>query len=58
MPFDLTSMLEREGIRKIERTAGRILVVLMDGRAGVGGTVAEALGKAQQPEAFNVRRAA
>ncbi|MCW1431368.1 hypothetical protein [Novosphingobium sp. JCM 18896] len=58
MNFDLTAALEREGIKKIERTAGRILVVLMDGRAGVGGTVSEALAKAQQPNAFNVARAA
>ncbi len=56
--FDLTGAFEREGIFKIERTAGRFLVVLMDGRAGAAATVGEALAKAQKPDAINVRKAA
>ena len=56
--IDLTAIMQREGIDKIERYPGRYSVVLNDGRLGIGKTVGEALAKAKAPDADNVRRLA
>lgn len=46
---NLTAIMERENIDKIERyVAGRISVVLRDGRIGVGLSVGEALNNAKR----------
>ncbi len=45
--LNLTAIMEREGITNIRRTMDRYCVSLADGRVGVGGTVSEALAKAQ-----------
>ena len=58
MDFDLTAIMERDGIKKIERVAGRYVVLLMDGRIGIGGTVGEALTKANRAGAENVLKVA
>jgi hypothetical protein len=55
---DLTGLMQRENIAKVERFAHRFSVVLMDGRIGIGASVGEALDKAKRPDAENVRRAA
>lgn len=54
--MNLTALIEREGIAKIERYINRYSVVLNDGRLGIGATVGEALAKAKAPDADNVRR--
>lgn len=54
--FDLSALIRREGIRKIEdygRT-GMFLVELQDGRAGADLTVGEALAKAKRDDAVRV----
>lgn len=57
--IDLTAIMRAEGIKKIEDYgAGFFLVLLKDGRCGSGNSVGEALAKAKQPEAMNVRKAA
>lgn len=58
MDFDLTGLMQREQIAKVERYPGRFSVVLMDGRLGIGASVGEALTAAKAPDAQNVRRAA
>lgn len=58
MTFDLTAMLEREGVRKLERFVNRWSVVLDDGRQASALTVGEAIEKAKRPDAHNIRRAA
>lgn len=55
---DLTSIMHREQIAKIERFPRVFSVVLMDGRIGIGPTVGEALTKAKKPDADNIRRMA
>ncbi len=57
-PVNLTALMEREGIVKIERFVNRYSVVLHDGRQASALTVGEALEKAKRAGAFNVRRAA
>lgn len=54
---NVTAIMQTLGIKKFEWTAGRFLVVMLDGRAGVGGNVGEAFDKASEPNAFNVRKA-
>lgn len=57
--IDLTAIMEREGIRKIERLlVGKCVVLLDDGRLGIGATVGEALAKAKAPDAENILRLA
>lgn len=56
--FNLTRLMLRSDIEKIERTAGRFTVLLQDGRFGVGGSVGEALEHAQAPDAVNIRKIA
>lgn len=60
MTLDLTAIMRREGIRKIELydALDRFSVVLADGSLGTGATVGEALDNAHAPNAENVRRAA
>lgn len=55
---NLTEIMHREGIAKIERFPRVFSVILMDGRLGIAPTVGEALRKAQQPGAENVNRMA
>jgi hypothetical protein len=54
--FDLTALMQRENIAKVETYLHLFSVVLKDGRFGVGETVGEALDKAKKPDAENVRR--
>jgi hypothetical protein len=56
--FNLTALMEREGIRKVERFVNMWSVVLEDGRQASALTVGEALAKAKRPGAFNVEKAA
>lgn len=56
--INLTRLMLRNDIQKVERNAGRFVVLLQDGRIGVGGTVGEALEKAQDPDAENVLKVA
>lgn len=56
--MNLTALIEREGIAKIERYVNRYSVVLNDGRLGIGATVGEAIEKAKRPDAMNILRAA
>lgn len=53
---NLTAILQREGIRKIERLSEFYTVVLFDGRMGVSRSVGAALAKAKAPGAVNVNR--
>lgn len=55
---NLTEIMRRERIAKIEAYPGRFSVILYDGRLGIGKTVGEALAKAKAPDADNVRRLA
>lgn len=55
---NLTDIMQREAIKRVERSAGRFVVELMDGRIGVGGSAGEALERAKAPDAVNIRRAA
>lgn len=54
--FELTALMEREGIAKVERFPPHWSVVLLDGRQASAPTVGEALAKAKLPTACNVRR--
>lgn len=54
---NLTRLMLRNDIQKVERNAGRFVVLLQDGRLGIGGTVGEALEKAHAPDASNVFKA-
>lgn len=55
MEFNATEVMSELGIKKIERVLHRWLVVLDDGRTGVGGNAAEALAKATEQDAIPVR---
>jgi hypothetical protein len=55
---NLTEIMLREQIAKIERFPRVFSVVLMDGRLGIAPTVGEALRLAQRPDAENIRRMA
>lgn len=56
---NFTRLFLRHDIEKIERqVAGRFVVVLQDGRIGIAQSIAEALARAEAPDAENVRRAA
>jgi ABC-type thiamine transport system ATPase subunit len=56
--LNLTRLMLSNDVQKVERNAGRFVVLLQDGRIGVGGTVGEALEKAQAPNAENVLKVA
>jgi hypothetical protein len=56
--IDLSEIIRREGIEKIGLYVNRFSVVLFDGRLGIGETVGEALAKAKQADAQNVRNIA
>ena len=56
--FDLTALMKRENIAKVERFPPVWGVVLLDGRQASGATVGEALEKAKRTDAENVRRIA
>lgn len=56
--IDLTAIIRRDGIAKIEDYLTHFSVVLKDGRLGIGKSVGEALAKAKAPDADNVRRLA
>ncbi len=58
MEFNATEVMARLGIKKIERVCGRYVVLLDDGRIGIGGTAEEAHKRASHKAAENVRRAA
>lgn len=55
---NLTAIFEREGIKKVERLSCYYTVVLFDGRVGVALSVGDALAKAKEPGAVNVKRVA
>jgi hypothetical protein len=55
---NLTEIMRREGIAKVEDYLTHFSVVLKDGRFGVARTVGQALAKAKKPNAQNVRRIA
>lgn len=55
---DLTTIMKREGIRRVEqRRCGVFTVELFDDRIGSGYTVALALEKAHKPGAYKVTQA-
>jgi deoxyxylulose-5-phosphate synthase len=55
---NLTEIMRREGIAKIEDYVVRFSVILKDGRMGIAETVGQALAKARKPDAENVRKIA
>jgi hypothetical protein len=58
MEFNATEVMPALGIKKIERVLHRWLVVLDDGRLGIGDDAAEAFKKAQRRNAVNVLKVA
>lgn len=54
--FDLTALMERERIKRVEWFYPHWSVVLLDGRQASAPTVGEALAKAKLPGATNVRK--
>lgn len=60
MDINLTALMEREGIAKVQRykALGKWSVLLDDGRLGEGNSVGAALAKAKQANAVNINRIA
>jgi hypothetical protein len=58
MEFNATEVMTLLGIKKIERVVNRWVVLLDDGRIGIGDDAGKALKAAQRKNAANVLRVA